>query len=58
MAYEVAARVQLRCGGVESGNRVGHRVEPLVVDDDLGRGSPGDLGVVGGDEGYRLARRT
>ena len=56
MADQVAARMQPRRARLERGDGIGDRLEHLVVHDDLARGEPGHLGVIGGDQRDRLAR--
>ncbi len=55
VADQVAARVDQRAVGAQRRLGVDDRLEHLVVDDDLLGRLAGDLGVVGGDQGHRLA---
>jgi hypothetical protein len=56
VAHEVAVLVlaHLRRVVVQRPARVGQRGQHLVVDDDLRRGAPRGLGVVGGHQRHRL----
>ena len=55
VAQDVAAQVQLRRAGVHRLLGGGDRVEHVVLDLDRLDGAAGGLGVVGGDDGDRLA---